>query len=176
MPRCSVFQPNATINSTTFPFELFVNQFLAGCNDPHWRPLYKRLSNRMWPYINFVGYFDSIEDDTKRLLKQVHAWDDYGAWGWGGSRNGSIFSSNTVSHRTSAKNFTQLYYTPELETKVRRYYALDYHHQSFHFTNQEVMTTTTTTNATTNTTNHSSIVSSSSPFLGDNENSSKGIV
>ena len=131
--KCDVFQPNVTIDAESFPFRSFVNDFMEVCDDPHWQPQFRRIPDAVWPYINFVGYFETIEEDTAKLLKKVKAWDDYGAWGWG-TRNSSIFSSNDVSHRTSASELTRTYYTPEIEKQVRRYYSKDYTHRIMNFT------------------------------------------
>ena len=115
-----------------FTFEIFVNQFMPFCNDPHWRPQSQRLSDWVWPYMNFIGYFGTIEEDATRLLKKLHAWENYGAWGWG-SENASIFSSNNAHHRTSASQLIPTYYTPELKHKVRRFYVRDYNHPFLNF-------------------------------------------
>lgn len=121
------------VNATVFPFEKFVEEFLDGCDDPHWRPQSKRLPSKIWPYINFVGDFETIEQDTQTLLTQLGAWEKYGATNWGDD-GGSIFSTNTAVHKTSAGDQVNTYYTPRIEEMVMKHYAVDYNHPSLNFT------------------------------------------
>ena len=123
---------DSPINSTVFPFETFVQEFMSDCDDPHWLPQAKRLPSKIWPYISFVGHFETIEQDTHTLLQQLGAWGKYGATDWGGG--GSIFDTNTALHKTSAGDQANAYYTPKIEEMVMKYYAADYSHPSFNFT------------------------------------------
>ena len=101
--------------------------------DPHhWQPQAKRLPCKIWPYINFVGHFDTMEQDTHTLLQQLGAWGKYGATDWGDG--GPIFSANTALHKTSAGVQANTYYTPKIEEMVMKYYAVDYSQPYLNFT------------------------------------------
>jgi Sulfotransferase family len=92
-------------------FEMFVKNVIPNCDDPHWRPQAKRIPASIWPYITFVGKFDTMEQDAQRLFQQIKlvevkeqqqengggngesgkvttatttttAWEKYGASGW----------------------------------------------------------------------------------------------
>jgi hypothetical protein len=123
---------DSPVNTTVFPFGKFVQEFMGDCDDPHWRPQAKRLPSKIWPYVNFVGYFETIEQDTQTLLKQLGAWKKYGATDWGDG--GSIFSTNTALHKTSAGDQVNTYYTTIIEEMVMKHYAADYSHPSLNFT------------------------------------------
>lgn len=76
------------------------------CCDAHWKPQHRRIDPELWQYINFVGYFDALANDTQRLLERLddNAWQKFGASGWGDFRNQSMFAkASTAKHRTSAR-------------------------------------------------------------------------
>jgi hypothetical protein len=137
------------------------------CCDPHW----KRQSSRVkpsdhWTYINFVGHFETLAMDTKRLLLQLknhnnprpeekekegqhevelddQAWRSYGASGWGVHGNESIFAKNTgVKHETKAYGKLQRYYnSPLVERLVEDFYREDYDHVLFNFSRYSIVVT-----------------------------------
>jgi hypothetical protein len=131
---------DSPVNATVFPFEKFVQEFMGDCDDPHWRPQAKRLPFKIWQYINFVGYFGTMEQDTQTLLKQLGAWEKYGATDWGAG--GSVFSTNTALHKTSAGDQVNTYYTPRIEEMVMKHYAVDYSHPFLNFTGEDESDTT----------------------------------
>lgn len=134
VPYCKHFASwNSTVDNVTISFETFVDHFMPFCDDAHWRPQSRRLPRLVWPYINFVGYFDTLQQDTKQLLQRVDAWERFGAWGWG-STNTSVFATNDAAHKTSASSRARTHYTPALEAKVRQYYFTDYRHPIINFT------------------------------------------
>jgi hypothetical protein len=105
----------------------------------------------LWKYINFIGNFDTIASDAKRLLERVGAWDKYGADGWwdqprqqqpnqnqekteeeGSDGGGPIFGSNTkATHATHAKSHVSSIFgnaRPEVQKVVMDLYSDDYNH------------------------------------------------
>lgn len=115
------------------------------CCDPHWIAQTKRIDIPFRSYINFIGHFDNLQHDTKRLLDtlsanlndmnidnndttKINLWKTYGASGWGLQKNESIFSRSTkAKHETSAlKKLKQYYHDPRIETFVEEIYADDY--------------------------------------------------
>lgn len=117
----------------TFPFANFVNGFLFQCDDPHWRPQAKRMLSRNWEKINFVGHFETLEQDARRLLEHLQAWDDYGSTGWGKNGNFGFFERNDAAHLTSAGTQQEELYTPEILKTVHRYLQPDFDHKLFNF-------------------------------------------
>ena len=113
-------------------------QIIYICDNAHWRPQWKRMEEKYWPYINFVGRMETIQDDAERLLKKVGAWDMYGKSGWGSSGKDSIFQAKAGGvgrhHATNAKNKLKSYFTPDLEMLVDQFYAGDYEHSILNFT------------------------------------------
>ena len=100
------------------------------CCDPHWKPQARRIDPELWQYVNFVGYFDSLHEDGKRMLQLVggSAWETFGASGWGQDQNESMFfESSHAKHRTSAHTKLKLYFNDSLVvTLVEDIYASDY--------------------------------------------------
>ena len=100
------------------------------CQNEHWAPQRKRMEEKYWPHINFVGYMDSIARDSRKLLENIGAWEEYGATGWGDDGKKAIFHSQPGSagrkHATSARNRLRQYYTPDLELEVEEFYKEDY--------------------------------------------------
>lgn len=124
-PKCIDLAPyEKPTNETILPFETFVSAIIPTCPDGHWLPQSHRLRRKNWKYINFVGHFESVYDDAKRLLQHIGAWDEFGASGWGidnnnnsgrnnnskESTNVSIFEKNTATHKTSSWTYLDNYY------------------------------------------------------------------
>ena len=107
-----------------------LHDFLAtipNCSDSHWDPQSKRMEEKYWPYINFVGNLETVQDDAKRLMQNLHVWEDYGLHGWGESQSQAIFESKDgLFHAQNAKSKLQEYMYPELEQRVEEYYSKDY--------------------------------------------------
>jgi Sulfotransferase family len=100
------------------------------CDDAHWRPQNKRMEPKYWPYINFVGHMETLQEDAELLLKQIGAWEIYGKTGWGAKGDEFMFQAKAGGvgrhHATNAKTQLQSYMTPEIEAAVDEYYAEDY--------------------------------------------------
>jgi len=39
--------------------------------DLHYRPVDSFVDKKWWPYINFIGYMDSLSADSKQLFKNI---------------------------------------------------------------------------------------------------------
>ena len=122
------------------------------CCDPHWRRQSKRIDRAFMPFINFVGHFDRIQVDTKRLLRSLNLndpavnnngiynersdpWTAFGASGWGNYGNESIFSKDTKArHQTSAMTKLRQYYNKSSELLVEKLFAADYGDPMLNFT------------------------------------------
>jgi Sulfotransferase family len=115
-------------------------QIIHTCDDAHWRPQWRRMEEKYWPYINFVGRMENLQEDARRLLQNVGAWEKYGRTGWGAKGKDSIFQTAAGGmgrfHATDATNKLKFYLkTPELERLVEQFYADDYNHSVMNFTN-----------------------------------------
>lgn len=109
------------------------------CNNAHWRPQSLRLTDKYWPVINFVGHMETVAEDAERLLRQVGAWEEYGASGWGESSSqdssSSIFQSSLGrTHATSAASRLASLLSASLENELERFYAKDYEHPVLNLT------------------------------------------
>ena len=113
----------------------------ACCCDPHWRPQTKRIDKAFMPFINFVGNFHRLQEDTKKLLQRLQSsnrdkffvdgnsdlWRSFGASGWGKYGNESIFSKDTkAKHQTSAIAKLRHYYNASSEVLVEKIFSDDY--------------------------------------------------
>ena len=130
-----------SVNGTDCSFQCFLEDIVPHCDDPHWRPSMRRIEKVFWPQMTFIGHFETLIGDTRRLLQQLRslnsnetAWDLFGQSGWGKHGNQSIFESNIVSHSTSAKQKLQKHYTLELEKIVRERYREDYESEILNMT------------------------------------------
>ena len=105
-------------------------QVVYFCNDAHWRPQHKRMEEKYWPHINFVGHMETLLEDAETLLKQVGAWEEYGSTGWGVKGDQYVFQAKAGEagrhHATNARAQLRSYLTAELETAVDEYYSEDY--------------------------------------------------
>lgn len=115
-------------------------QLAQTCMDEHWRPQAKRVDEKYWPYMNFVGRMENLERDARRLLERVGAWEKNGRKRWGPYRNESIFMSfGEVSHSTRASDRVAQYITtPELERQIEGYYAEDYTNPWLNFSKRSI--------------------------------------
>jgi hypothetical protein len=111
----------------TFTFETFVDNFMNQCNDKHWRPQSKRMNPKNWKFLNFIGRFDDLHGDAKRLLERVGAWEEYGSNGWGEFGNLSMFEKQrTGVSNTHSRDHLLEFYNPRVAKKVLEYLEGDY--------------------------------------------------
>lgn len=100
---------------------------IQACPDSHWNPQSDRMERKYWPYINFVGHMETLQDDARKLLQKINAWEKYGKSGWGPSNSLEIFAGKDGRHHAqNAKNKVQDFYYPELEHTVEKFYESDY--------------------------------------------------
>lgn len=83
---------------------------------------------------------ENLAEDGKHLLRQIGAWQRYGASGWGKDGKDSIFQSKAGGvgrhHATNAQEkLKQKISSAKLEKKIEEYYAKDFLHPVFNFTN-----------------------------------------
>jgi hypothetical protein len=112
------------------------------CENNHWSSQSRRMQDKYWPYINFVGNMETVAGDAERLLRQVGAWEEVGKSGWGKAGNMSIFGTKAGGegriHATNARERLRVHYTPELEKKVELYYASDYANSVMNLTRMQI--------------------------------------
>ena len=110
------------------------------CHDSHWDPQTDRMEDKYWPYINFFGSLENVEDDAKRLLQQLGAWDEYGSNGWDENGDTPIFHSankDGLKHAKNAKDKLHDFLYPEIEQEIEEFYDKDYKHPMFNFSHSE---------------------------------------
>lgn len=122
--QCQV--PEKKLPDPLLSFPDFLENVVPRCKDPHWRAQAHRLPDNYWPYVNFVGHMDHIEQDARDLLQKIGAWEDYGASGW---KSGAIFAGTaSVAHATNARRKENTHYTPTAKTMAERLHKIDYEH------------------------------------------------
>ncbi len=112
--------------------------------DNHWQPQSQRMDKELWGYVNFVGQFDSLAEDTRWMLEQLgnETWEEFGASGWGEFGNESAFvGSNMATHGTSARTKLSQYINNTIvENMLDDFYFEGYMHPKFNFTRYTVVT------------------------------------
>ena len=88
------------------------------CKNGHWNPQHELLKKANWKLINFVGKHEHGMADTHFMLKQIGAFEEFGASGWGEFRNESIFQSNNAPHKTGSMSAMEQYYIPQLRQRA----------------------------------------------------------
>jgi len=114
-------------------FSYFLQNIVAKCDrgilpDPHFGPQYDRVTQKWWPYMNFVSTLDTFKTDFPKLLKKLSIWNKYGKQGWGIKKyfmgNQSIVVNNE-KHKTSAKTKINSIYTKKTRDFVAKFYEKD---------------------------------------------------
>ena len=64
------------------------------------------------PFINFVGHFETLAVDARRLLQSLphDAWTRFGATGWPPHGGAMFADTSAVKHATHAARVAQEYY------------------------------------------------------------------
>jgi hypothetical protein len=134
MDKCCWEQPQGCVENARASAQGFLN-LIKFCSDAHWNPLYKRMEPKYWKYLNFVGHMETLEQDAKRLLIKIGAWDKYGKSGFGDDGKESFFfDSSSVKHATNATQKLKSYLSTELVTELEDFYAPDYKIDAFNIT------------------------------------------
>lgn len=121
--------------SSETTFEEFYNMTKT-CSNEHWDVQSDRVPEKIWQTVNFVGYMDNLEQDARKLLTKVGAWDKYAANGWGPNEDQAMFAdeageSAARSHATKAQARMRQYYTPEIEMGIEKRFEPDYQNPVF---------------------------------------------
>eukprot|EP00551_Chaetoceros_affinis_P017069 CAMPEP_0203699706 /NCGR_PEP_ID=MMETSP0091-20130426/28044_1 /ASSEMBLY_ACC=CAM_ASM_001089 /TAXON_ID=426623 /ORGANISM="Chaetoceros affinis, Strain CCMP159" /LENGTH=259 /DNA_ID=CAMNT_0050572659 /DNA_START=15 /DNA_END=790 /DNA_ORIENTATION=+ len=134
-------------------FDFFLKRITSTLSeDVHWRTIYSRVDEKWWPYIDYIGYMDNLNDDAKKLFSSIRssvdgvsAWDRIGVSGWSGNKEGDckdnlessipFLGRSDARHKTRAKKKMKKYYTPDLEKYVEKSFADDLQNPFFHFDN-----------------------------------------
>jgi hypothetical protein len=72
-------------NVTPESFLHFLEQ--TKCQDIHWASVAERMEYKYWNYINFIGHWDRVDQDSQKLLEQLGVWNLVGSSGWGKDGN-----------------------------------------------------------------------------------------
>jgi len=109
-------------------FKLFVSKVENGKRDVHWNPQCELYDCNKWmPIINFMGHIETAAEDTERLLRQIGAWEDFGANGWGVDKNMPIFQGKKhATHTTGAhERMHEFYADGKIRQRVKLLMATD---------------------------------------------------
>lgn len=74
------------------------------CDTSYWRPQSRRMEPRYFAHLDFVGKYNSIQGDSKKLLQRLGVWEEFGMSGWGEDGTDRIFAhvprldKTTLSH------------------------------------------------------------------------------
>lgn len=102
------------------------------CKNIHWIPQTEYIGAENLPYINFVGRLENIEEDARKLLIRIGAWETCGKDGWGQYENTSFAHGDMKSqHSTNSSATIKEVYTPEVSKLVERWYQVDYDNKLF---------------------------------------------
>ena len=103
---------------------------------------FSRIDEKWWPFIDFIGYLDNFNEDTKKVLSSIHcsvdgvsAWDRIGRFGWNdkdtfncriASQNDCQFmGTSDKGHSNKARDQMLQYCTPGLEDNIEERYSKD---------------------------------------------------
>jgi len=133
-------------------FGFFLKNITTTVMNVHWQPIYDKIDGKWWPYINFIGHVQDLNEDARRLLKSLtsetdgmSAWDHWGTTGWGGDEHEceqnhtkAFLEKNDARHETDAHEKLRKYYTPELEIFVEEHWKNDFNNPYYEFTPVEL--------------------------------------
>lgn len=78
------------------------------CTSDQWKLQSHRMEPKYWDFVNFIGHMETVQEDAKRLLQQIGAWEEIGASGWGPDSKESIFTSVSSNANASTVSYTPL--------------------------------------------------------------------
>ena len=127
----------------------FVTKYPKYCFDVHWQGQMDKLDEKLWPYINFIGYQHNLVEDAKTLLQSLTstrdpvagrtAWERYGVSGWGNDnelcekRPHSFLEENSSTHHIDSGKKMKERYTPEIEKFVEKNWAREWEQERVKF-------------------------------------------
>lgn len=128
-------------------FSFFLHEITRmNTQDLHFRSVDSFVDKKWWPYINFIGYMDSLSADSKRLFKSIKsdvdgisAWERAGSTGWSpelscdNTGDEEFLQEKPSGHKTGAREHMMQYYTPNLEKFVEKNWVSDYENEFLHF-------------------------------------------
>lgn len=129
-------------------FDFFIHNITTiSWENVHWRPIYSRIDEKWWPYLNYVANMEHMSEDAQHFLESIHstkdgvsAWDRIGKTGWSDNERDcntmgtkAFLAKKDVVHSTNAEEKLRGFYTPELEKFVEEHYAQDFNNPYFHF-------------------------------------------
>ena len=122
-------------NKSTTNFTYFLEEIVQKCDrgplpDPHFGLQYDRVTEKWWPYMNFVSTLEKFSTDFPKLLKKLGLWHRYGKVGWGHSFTNHFYGNQSIvvnneHHKTSAKQKIKTYYTQRNYDFVSTFYRKD---------------------------------------------------
>jgi hypothetical protein len=104
---------------------------MHSCKSAHWDPQSHRMESHYWEYMNFIGQLETVEADSERLLKQIGAWEEVGATGWGPNGGERIFAPD--EHAMDSVRYAMAKYTPVVDRLLDEIYKEDYENKLFNF-------------------------------------------
>lgn len=136
-------------NSKDFKsFLHYVTKYPKECFDVHWEPQVAKIDAKWWPYLDFIGYQNTLLDDSRTLLHMLTStrdevpgrtlYDRYGSSGWGPeegceSRPHAFLEENTSSHNINTGSKLKEWYTPETERMVEKYWTMEWEQENIKF-------------------------------------------
>jgi hypothetical protein len=101
------------------------------CKSEQWEPQSRRMEAKYWEYVNFIGRMETIEEDSKRFLDRVGAWEEIGATGWGVNGTERIFAA--TGHEYDSVMAAMISYTPVVDRHLEEVYKEDLEKERFGF-------------------------------------------
>ena len=94
------------------------------CWDTHWDRQVRRIDDKWWPYINFIGDMGNLEQESKKLLKRLvsqtdglTAWEKFGKTGWGKDGKQHFLHVDEDPKATGAHNKLKKFYNNPCDEK-----------------------------------------------------------
>jgi hypothetical protein len=129
LDACCGFLQSECVDPVLQSFSNFLDM-IKKCDEPFWRPQGQKMEPKYYSLLNFVGHYETAEDDARRLLDRIGAWDEYGSSGWGTNADEAIF----YKVQEMEKKIFRKYYKPSVQHQVEDFYKLDYSNPTLNLT------------------------------------------
>ncbi len=103
------------------------------CKSDQWEPQSHRMEQKYWDFINFIGHMESVQEDAKRLLEYIGAWQDIGVSGWGVDGSEYIFARSVGDNKSITTAMVS--YTAVVDALLGEIYKEDLENHYFGFPN-----------------------------------------